>query len=78
MKIKIRLHGHVAALLEQDIDGLEIESDNPLTVAELLEEQLDVNPMLFAAVVVDGQSRSTDYLLDDDAEVLLVSPAAGG
>jgi len=72
------LHGHVAALLEQDIDGLEIQLQEPLTVAQLLQDHLDVDPMLFAAIVVDGKSRSRDYLLEGDAEVLLVSPAAGG
>ena len=78
MKVSIRLHGHVGALLDKDIDGIEVELDEPQTVSEVLKEQLGVNPMLFAAIVIDGKSRDRDYLIENDTEIMLVSPTAGG
>ncbi len=78
MRIKVRVHGHVVSLLPEKKAEYEFEISEPQPVAEFIEEKLEVNPQVFAAIVINGRSRAGDHLLEEDCEIVLISPLAGG
>ncbi len=78
MRVKITVHGHVKSLLPSNESEFEFELSEPRDVSELIEEKLEINPMVFASIVIDGKSVERDHVVDEDCEILLVSPTAGG
>ena len=78
LKIEVRVHGHVQSLLPGGRSEYEFEISEPMNVSDFVEEHLEINPMVFASIVVDGKTVGRDYVVDDDAKILLVSPTAGG
>ena len=78
MRIKVRVHGHAVSLLPDKKTDYEFEIGEPVALADFLEEHLEINPDVFATFLIGGKSRAGDYLLDEDCEILLISPLAGG
>ncbi len=76
--IHVRVHGHIASLLPEGKTEYEFELDEPMSVSAFLQEHLSINPLVFASIVVNGKAITRDFVLDDDCEILLVSPIAGG
>ncbi|MFW5896965.1 MAG: hypothetical protein ACOCVQ_02630 [Bacillota bacterium] len=78
MLIDAKVHGHVVSLMPERQDRYRVSLEEPATIREVLRDHIGVNPLIFAAVVVDGKTRHLDYVLEDDSELILISPAAGG
>ncbi len=78
IRVDVKVAGHVRDLMPDGRDMYRLELDKPLTVSEIIEHRVGSNPMLFASVVVNGQRRAKDYLVEEDAEIILLSPVAGG
>jgi len=78
LRVKITVHGHVKSLLSSDQSEYEFEICQPTDVSELIEKRLEINPMVFASIVIDGEAVRRDYVVDQDCEILLISPTAGG
>jgi len=78
MNVKITVHGHVTSLLPGNKKEYEVEISEPSNISDIIQENLEVNPMVFASIVVDGEAVKRDYVVEDDCEVVLVSPTAGG
>ncbi len=78
MKIVAKVHGHVVSLMPDRREVFEVDVDEPITIRQLLRDHIGVNPMIFAAVLVDGTTQHLDYTLESDSELLLISPVAGG
>lgn len=78
IKVRIRVHGHARTLMPGERDEFQLELQGPATVADMLRDHIGVNPMVFATVVVNGQRQPRDFLVEGDADILLMSPVAGG
>ncbi len=78
IKVKVKIHGHVRSLLHDKREDLEISLSRPTTVSDMIQKEMGVNPLIFASVVVNGKRQKRDFLIDADADILLVSPVAGG
>ncbi len=78
VRIRIKVHGHSVSLMPEKRDEFEVHLEEPTTIRSVLRDRVGVNPLIFGAVVVGGKTRHLDYVLEDDAEILLVSPVAGG
>jgi len=76
--IKAKVHGHVVSLVPEKQDRFEVTLEEPVTVRAFIRDHIGVNPMVFGAVVVNGTTRRLDHVLDQDSELLLLSPIAGG
>lgn len=75
--VRVRVHGHVRELLPADKREVEVDLDGPLPVRGLL-DRIGINTALVMAVVVNGDRVDKDFVLTGDADVDLLSPAAGG
>ncbi|MFO7941878.1 MAG: hypothetical protein R6U92_04450 [Bacillota bacterium] len=78
MLIEAKVHGHVVSLMPDGKNQYRISLEEPVTIRQFLRDHIGVNPLIFAAVVVDGKTRHLDFVLEDDSELILISPAAGG
>jgi len=76
-RVIIRVFGHVREFMPGGSDELAVDLQGPTTVRELL-RQHEVAPELFMQVYIDGGRSTMDAVIDSDAELVLVSPAAGG
>lgn len=78
MRMTIRAVGHAVEYFPGGKDRFDLEVDGPLTIADLL-EKLEVKRVFVMAAIVDGQRRDLDFRIDrDGAEVVLITPPAGG
>jgi hypothetical protein len=78
MKVVLKVHGHLREFFPGQAERHEVALTGPLSVAEILREQLGVDPALVMAVVAGGRRRTRDYVPADGEELVLLSPAAGG
>ncbi len=78
MKVIIRATGTFRERFPQGQDRVVVRLERPLPVKEILTEKLGIGTEGLAAVVVDGQYKSRDYVPADGEEVILVSPLGGG
>jgi hypothetical protein len=76
-RIKLLAAGHAAEFMPGGGSGLWIDVDGPKPLREILAAH-GVNPDLVMAVFIDGARAGLDAVPQDGAEVLLVSPPAGG
>lgn len=76
--VEIQVSGHVKELMPDKKDHYRVQLSGPRTVSEILRDEVGVNPLLFAIVVVNGERKPKDYLIQEDSKVVLVSPVAGG
>ncbi|MFO8060151.1 MAG: hypothetical protein R6U70_05800 [Bacillota bacterium] len=74
----MRVHGHVVSLLPEKKAEYEFEISEPVPVADLVQKRLGINPDVFATVLIDGKRRKKDHLLEEDCDIVLISPLAGG
>lgn len=77
MQVKVTVRGHVAELMPGGRSIWHLELVEPKTIREIVQE-IGSNPLLFSVVSVNGKKVDKDYLVSSDAEVVLVSPTAGG
>ncbi|MCL6451068.1 MAG: hypothetical protein K6T75_07250 [Acetobacteraceae bacterium] len=77
MRVRVKVHGHVREFLPGQAQEVTLDLSGPATVAQII-ERLGVSPELFMYAFVDGQRRAREYRVERDAEVVLMSPAAGG
>lgn len=77
MQVTLVIHGHTAEYFPGKKNRHVVDLDSPASVREIL-ERLGVRPELIMGVFVNGHRRSKDYVPSDGAEVVLISPAAGG
>lgn len=71
------VHGHTAEYFPGKRTRHVVSLESPVSVREII-ERLGVRPELIMGVFVEGCRMSKDYVPSDGAEVVLISPAAGG
>lgn len=77
MEVHVIIHGHVREFVETEEDEIVLEFGQPHSIEDIIRE-LGLNPKLFMNAFVDGELRPLDYVVEEDCEVLLMSPTAGG
>ncbi len=78
MRITVEVVGHLISLVPNQCSRFVFELDEPVTIGALVDRHIQVDSRVFASFVVDGAIRKRDYLIKEDSEVFLISPAAGG
>ncbi|WP_235695508.1 MoaD/ThiS family protein [Desulforamulus hydrothermalis] len=73
----VRVTGLLTEYFPAGKEVLTVSLSKPLTVKEIL-QQIQVNHQLVMTVVVNGQRRDLSYKPADNAEIVLISPLAGG
>jgi len=76
-KVRVQVHGHVRRFLPAVNGEAEVELEGPAPVREVL-ERIGLSPDVFAGIFLDGARVDVDHLIEGEAELLLLSPAAGG
>lgn len=76
-RVTVRIHGHVREFFPQARDGLTLSLTDPVPLRYVL-SRARINPDVFTAIFVNGQKKDLDYVIDREADVLLLSPMAGG
>lgn len=79
MRVTVRVVGHAVEYFpgQKDTYDLDFASEAAPTVKDIL-ERLGVGRALVMAAIVDGKRREFDYAVPDGAEVVLMTPPAGG
>jgi hypothetical protein len=77
VKLTVRVIGHAVEFFPDRKTRYEIVLDEPARISEIL-ERLGVGQALVMAVVVDGKRREFDFQPPDGAEIILITPPAGG
>lgn len=77
MRVTVRVVGHAVEFFPGKKDHYELELERPLSVDGIV-ERLGVGRALVMAAIVDGKHRGFDYVPADGAEVVLMTPPAGG
>ncbi|MEW6031419.1 MAG: hypothetical protein AB1645_00835 [Bacillota bacterium] len=77
MKVTVRVVGHAVEFFPGGKDRYDLVLETPLSVAGII-EKLGVARALVMAAVVDGKRRGLDYVPGNGAEVILMTPPAGG
>lgn len=78
MKVKIYLSGHLKALFPDQPKEIVLDVEKPISVDDLA-CQLGITPWIVMSAIINGQSRSKDYLIEEEnAEITLIGPMAGG
>lgn len=76
--MKIILSGNLRDLYPKKKREEIMSIDHPITVYELL-NKLQINPFVILTVLVNGETKSKDTVLDPDTEeIMLFGPMAGG
>lgn len=77
MQIKVRLSGSLREIYSGLPKESLIELDKPETVDSLL-CKMKINPLVVMEVAVDGKGGKKDALIEENCEVFLIGPIAGG
>ncbi|GAB6157406.1 hypothetical protein JCM39194_06060 [Desulfotomaculum varum] len=77
MQVRVRVTGLLTEYFPAGKEVLTVPLSQPLTVKEIL-QQIKINHQLVMTVVVNGQRRDLSYKPGDGAEIVLISPLAGG
>ncbi len=77
VKLAIRVVGHAVEFFPGKKDHYDLELERPMSITGIL-DRLRVGRALVMAAIVDGKRREFDYVPDDGAEVVLMTPPAGG
>lgn len=78
MEIKVKLSGSLRGIYPNMDSEILVEIQEPTPLQELL-VKLGMNPLVVAAILVDGNVSSKDFLITKDTnEIILVGPIAGG
>ena len=78
MKVKINLSGSLRGIYADKGSEIVVSVNMPVTIRNLLVEA-GINPLVVAAVLVDGDLKSKDFTIEEKVnEITLVGPIAGG
>ncbi|MDW7650528.1 MAG: hypothetical protein SCK29_10320 [Bacillota bacterium] len=78
MRVKINLSGSLQGIYTDKTSDLFVDINIPVTVRHVL-AAAGVNPLVVAAVLVDGEMKSKDFTIEEKInEITLVGPIAGG
>ena len=78
MQVTLRATGIIREKFPDKQEIITVILDKPLTVQQILIDQLGVDTAILAAVIVNGRYRRMDYLPNDGDVVILVPPVGGG
>ncbi len=78
IRVTVKATGYAVKLLGGGQSGHTLELPRPMTVEAILSQLVGVDPVLFALVAVNGTRQRPEFLVESDAEILLMSPVAGG
>ncbi len=73
----MRVVGHAIEFFPDKKDRYVLDFEGPVSVAGLV-ERLGVSRALVMAAIIDGKRQDFDHDLADGAEVVLMTPPAGG
>ncbi|RJQ06153.1 MAG: hypothetical protein C4551_08725 [Bacillota bacterium] len=77
MKVTVRVVGHAVEFFPGRKDRYDLEFEGPVTVSGIL-EKLGVGQALVMAAIIDGKRADFGQRVPDGAEVVLMTPPAGG
>ena len=77
MKVRIHLSGSLRAILEDKSEEIVVEFDRSLSIKDLL-LKIEIPPLMVVKAVMNGRPISKDFRIEDDAEIALIGPMAGG
>ena len=77
MKVTLHLSGGLRALLTNLPEEVTIHLDEPMRLESIL-VLAGINPSLVAALLVNGQRVDKEEFVNEDAQVSVVGPLAGG
>jgi sulfur carrier protein ThiS len=76
--IKLRLSGSLRDIYKDKSEEIIMEIMQPISVRELL-SRAGINPLVVTIVLVDGDVKNKDDLIDKKIkEIILMGPIAGG
>jgi molybdopterin converting factor small subunit len=78
-KVKARIHlsGSLRAIFEDKSEEIVVEFDRSISIKDLL-LKIEISPLVVVKTVVNGRAKSKDFRIEDDAEIALIGPVAGG
>lgn len=74
--IRLKLVGHVCALLPPEKREMQLKLAEPITVGEVVDKSGLRG--LFTSILIEGRRVKENFILDRDREIILISPASGG
>ena len=77
MRLTLYLSGGLRAVLSHLPEEITLHREGPASLEEVL-VQAGISPFLVMLVTVDGQRVDKDEVVDQDAEIGLIGPMAGG
>lgn len=78
MKIKVNLSGSLRGIYADKGGEIFVDINEPVTIRYLLVET-GINPLVVAAVLVDGNMKGKDFIIGKEVhEITLIGPIAGG
>ncbi|AEF94179.1 hypothetical protein Desca_1320 [Desulfotomaculum nigrificans CO-1-SRB] len=77
MQIKIKVTGLLTEYFPVGKGILPLHIEKPLTIKEIL-KLIPLSHELVMTVLVNGQRQDLSYIPPDEAEIVLISPLAGG
>ena len=77
MKINVQISGTLRGIIDGLPREVTIEKTAPLTIGQLAAD-LGIPPILIVIAFVGGVKRDLNHQLNDDAEIYLMGPVAGG
>ncbi len=77
MRISLHLSGGLRAVLAHLPETMTLHVDGLASLRDIL-VRAGINPLLVMVVIVDGERVDKDVVVDQDAEIVLVGPMAGG
>lgn len=76
-RIRLLVEGHAKEYFPGGQQFYDLELESPATVRQMIRE-LGVSPDLVMSVFIKGRLVDKDYVPPDGAEVVLITPPAGG
>lgn len=77
IKVRVFLSGGLKEYYPTLAQEQMITLKEPLTLLELI-ERIEINPKIILGAEIHGKLEGKEYLIEEDTELLLLSPMAGG
>lgn len=77
MKINIKLSGSLLLIYKDLDEQMTVHIDEPISIRCLL-HKTGIHPSVAPMVLVDGEVRDKDFIIEEEVELMVIGPLAGG
>ncbi|WZL72697.1 hypothetical protein QBE52_16770 [Clostridiaceae bacterium 35-E11] len=77
MEIKIKLSGSLLLIYKNLEECITVHIDEPISIEYLL-HKTGIHPFVAPMVLVDGDVKDKDFIIEKEVELTVIGPLAGG